>query len=60
MSEARRLKAAYFSRSSKNFPVCRIEYGLITAGMAVAIIIAVNGLGSQVKATFGSVSSAMK
>ncbi|MGB6913310.1 MAG: Flp family type IVb pilin [Pseudolabrys sp.] len=32
----------------------RIEYGLIAAGIAVAIIAAVNGLGSQVKATFGS------
>ena len=38
----------------------RIEYGLIAAGIAVAIIAAVNGLGSQVKATFGSVSTAMK
>ena len=28
----------------------RIEYGLIAAGIAVAIIAAVNGLGSQVKA----------
>jgi pilus assembly protein Flp/PilA len=37
-----------------------IEYGLIAAGIAVAIIAAVNGLGSQVKATFGSVSTAMK
>jgi Flp pilus assembly pilin Flp len=35
----------------------RIEYGLIAAGIAVAIIAAVNGLGSQVKATFGSVST---
>jgi pilus assembly protein Flp/PilA len=38
----------------------RIEYGLIAAGIAVAIIAAVNGLGSQVKATFGGVSTAMK
>jgi pilus assembly protein Flp/PilA len=38
----------------------RIEYGLIAAGIAVAIIAAVNRLGSQVKATFGSVSTAMK
>jgi Flp pilus assembly pilin Flp len=33
---------------------------VIAAGIAVAIIAAVNGLGSQVKATFGSVSTAMK
>ncbi|MGC1576760.1 MAG: Flp family type IVb pilin [Beijerinckiaceae bacterium] len=38
----------------------RIEYGLIATGIAVAIIAAVNDLGSQVKATYGSVSTAMK
>ena len=34
-----------------------IEYGLIAAGIAVAIIAVVNGLGTQLNATFGSVSS---
>lgn len=36
-----------------------IEYGLIAAGIAVAIITAVGTLGTSVKTTFESVSSAM-
>jgi hypothetical protein len=38
--------AAYFHVRPKASR-CRIEYGLIAAGIAVAIIAAVNGLGSQ-------------
>jgi pilus assembly protein Flp/PilA len=34
-----------------------IEYGLIAAGISVAIIAVVNGLGSKLSATFTSVSS---
>ncbi len=34
-----------------------IEYGLIAAGISVAIIAVVNGLGSQLNTTFGSISS---
>jgi pilus assembly protein Flp/PilA len=34
-----------------------IEYGLIEAGIAVAIIAGVNGLGTQLNTTFGSISS---
>jgi pilus assembly protein Flp/PilA len=37
-----------------------IEYGLIAAGIAVAIISVVQGVGSNLKKTFGSVSSALK
>ena len=37
-----------------------IEYGLIAAGIAVAIITVVNGLGTKLKATFSSVSAALK
>jgi pilus assembly protein Flp/PilA len=37
-----------------------IEYGLIAAGVAVAIITVVNGLGSKLKTTFTSVSTALK
>jgi len=37
-----------------------IEYGLIAAGISVAIIAVVQGLGSQLNATFSSVSSALK
>jgi pilus assembly protein Flp/PilA len=37
-----------------------IEYGLIAAGVALAIITVVNGLGTKLKTTFSSVSSALK
>jgi pilus assembly protein Flp/PilA len=36
-----------------------IEYGLIAAGIAVAIIAVVNGLGSKLNDTFTSVSNAL-
>jgi pilus assembly protein Flp/PilA len=37
-----------------------IEYGLIAAGISVAIIAVVNGLGTKLNATFTSVSSQLK
>ena len=37
-----------------------IEYGLIAAGISVAIIAVVQGLGSNLKTTFTSVSTALK
>jgi pilus assembly protein Flp/PilA len=36
-----------------------IEYGLIAAGISVAIIAVVQGLGSQLNVTFGKVSTAL-
>lgn len=36
-----------------------IEYGLIAAGISVAIIAVVNALGTQLKTTFSSVSSSL-
>ena len=33
-----------------------IEYGLIAAGIALAIIVVVSGLGTQLNTVFGSVS----
>ena len=36
-----------------------IEYGLIAAGISVAIIAVVNSLGTQLKATFTSVSTSL-
>jgi pilus assembly protein Flp/PilA len=37
-----------------------IEYGLIAAGISVAIITVVGTLGSTLNTTFGSVSTALK
>ena len=37
-----------------------IEYGLIAAGISVAIIAVVQGLGTKLNSTLGSVSGALK
>jgi pilus assembly protein Flp/PilA len=37
-----------------------IEYGLIAAGISVAIIAVVNGLGTSLNAKFSSISSQLK
>jgi pilus assembly protein Flp/PilA len=37
-----------------------IEYGLIAAGIAVAIIAVTQGLGTRLKTTFSTVSTALK
>jgi pilus assembly protein Flp/PilA len=37
-----------------------IEYGLIAAGIALAIIAVVNGLGSTLNTNFGSINSSLK
>lgn len=42
------------------FGATAIEYGLIASGIAVAIIAVVKGVGTNLKTTFGSVSTAVK
>jgi len=37
-----------------------IEYGLIAAGISIAIIAAVNGLGTNLNTTFTNVSTQLK
>jgi pilus assembly protein Flp/PilA len=37
-----------------------IEYGLIAAGISIAIIAAVNGLGTQLSTNFTSISTSLK
>lgn len=37
-----------------------IEYGLIAAGISLAIIAAVNGLGSSLNTTFSTINSSLK
>ena len=37
-----------------------IEYGLIATGIAVAIIPVITGLGTKLKTTFSSISTALK
>jgi len=37
-----------------------IEYGLIAAGIALAIIAVVNGLGAKLNGTFSSINASLK
>ena len=37
-----------------------IEYGLIAAGIAIAIITAVNGLGTKLSTNFNTISTSLK
>ena len=37
-----------------------IEYGLIAAGIALAIIAAVQGVGTKLSTTFGTISTGLK
>ncbi|MBR1275728.1 Flp family type IVb pilin [Bradyrhizobium sp. AUGA SZCCT0283] len=37
-----------------------IEYGLIAAGIAIAIISAVNGLGTKLSTNFNTISNSLK
>lgn len=37
-----------------------IEYGLIAAGVALAIITVVNGMGSKLNTKFGSISASLR
>jgi pilus assembly protein Flp/PilA len=37
-----------------------IEYGLIAAGIAIAIITAVNGLGGKLSSNFDTISNSLK
>ncbi len=52
---------AFIGRFLKdNSGATAIEYGLIAAGIAVAIIVAVQTLGTNLNTTFSSVSTALK
>lgn len=53
--------ADFFSRFMKDERAATaIEYGLIAAGIAVAIIAVVQGLGSQLDATFSGIAGALE
>jgi pilus assembly protein Flp/PilA len=52
------LKFSQFLRDESG--ATAIEYGLIAAGIAVAIIAVVQGLGTKLNSTFEAVSNALK
>jgi pilus assembly protein Flp/PilA len=54
------LKRVFLKFSSDESGATAIEYGLIAAGIALAIIAAVNGLGSTINTTFSSINTSLK
>jgi pilus assembly protein Flp/PilA len=54
------LKRLFSRFLSDNSGATAIEYGLIAAGISLAIIAAVNGLGSNLNGVFTSVNTGLK
>jgi pilus assembly protein Flp/PilA len=54
------LKGLFLKFLSDEQGATAIEYGLIAAGIALAIIAVVNGLGSSLNSSFSSISSSLK
>jgi pilus assembly protein Flp/PilA len=54
------LKHIFLNFLSDESGATAIEYGLITAGIALAIVAALNGLGSSMSHVFTSVSTSLK
>ncbi|THD45848.1 MAG: Flp family type IVb pilin [Bradyrhizobium sp.] len=45
---------------ARNLPISLREYGLIAAGISLAIIAVVNGLGSKLNTKFTSINTSLK
>ncbi|MDB5611092.1 MAG: Flp family type IVb pilin [Bradyrhizobium sp.] len=54
------LKRSFLKFLSDQSGATAIEYGLIAAGIALAIIAVVNGLGTNLNAQFTSVNNSLK
>jgi pilus assembly protein Flp/PilA len=54
------LKRSFLKFLSDESGATAIEYGLIAAGISIAIIAAVNGLGTNLNDKFTSVNSSLK
>lgn len=54
------MKRTLLSFLSDESGATAIEYGLIAAGISLAIIAVVNGLGSTLNDKFGSINSSLK
>jgi pilus assembly protein Flp/PilA len=54
------LKPKFLNFLSDESGATAIEYGLIAAGIAIAIITAVNGTGSALSSMFSTVSTSLK
>ena len=53
------MKSLFSSFVADEFGATAIEYGLIAAGISVAIIAVVQGLGTQLNTTFTTVTTAL-
>lgn len=54
------MRALFLRFAADRSAATAIEYGLIAAGIAVAIIGVVSGIGTNLNATFSSISAAIK
>jgi len=54
------LRRSFLKFLSDQSGATAIEYGLIAAGIALAIIAVVNGLGSTLNAKFDSINTSLK
>jgi pilus assembly protein Flp/PilA len=54
------LKRSFVKFLSDESGATAIEYGLIAAGIALAIIAVVNGLGSNLNTMFSSINTSLK
>lgn len=54
------MKSLFFRFVTDESAATAIEYGLIAAGISVAIIAVVNGLGSNLNAKFSTISTQLK
>ena len=54
------MKTLFVRFVKDNSGATAIEYGLIAAGISVAIIAVVNGLGSNLNAKFTTISTSLK
>jgi pilus assembly protein Flp/PilA len=54
------LKRSFLKFLSDQSGATAIEYGLIAAGIALAIIAVVNGLGTNLNAQFTSINNSLK
>ena len=54
------MKRSFVKFLSDESGATAIEYGLIAAGIAIAIIVAVNGVGTALTGTFTTVSTSLK
>ena len=55
-----KVKRAFLKFLSDEKGATAIEYGLLTAGISIAIIAAVNGLGSNLNDKFTSLNTSLK